>query len=200
MSYAASFPLARQIDAGAPVISSSAPTRRAPTILPAGRVVKAGTRKDFLTNDLVLIAPRRSRTRSRSPSPGFTGALKGGRLAMGDPASVPAGKYAQAALTNLGLWDAVKNHLALADNVRSALLYVSRGETPMGIVYATDAFAAPQTAIVATFPGSSHPPIRYPIAETATANPATDAFLHWLTGPEAAPFFRTQGFGVLTVQ
>jgi molybdate transport system substrate-binding protein len=200
VSFAASFPLARQIDAGAPADIFVGADEESVDYLAKRGLLKAGTRKDFLSNDLVLIAP------ASQPGPvaftvaGFTGALKGDRLAMGDPASVPAGKYAQAALTSLGLWDAVKDHLALADNVRSALLYVSRGETPLGIVYATDAFAAPQTAIVATFPGSSHEPIRYPIAQTATATPATDVFMNWLTGPEAARYFRTQGFGVLTVQ
>jgi molybdate transport system substrate-binding protein len=200
VSYAASFPLARQIDAGAPAdIFIGADEESADFLAARGRL-KPGSRKDFLSNDLVLIAPASQPDKVALTVAGVAGALKGERLAMGDPASVPAGKYGKAALTQLGLWDAVKDHLALADNVRSALLYVSRGETPLGIVYGTDARAAPQTAVVATFPEKSHEPIRYPIAETATAAPETDAFLNWLTGPEAAPYFKTQGFGVLTAK
>ena len=150
VSYAASFPLARQIDAGAPVdIFIGADEENADYLAERNRL-KAASRKDFLSNDLVLIAPATQPAKVALTVAGVTGALKGDRLAMGDPASVPAGKYGQTALTKLGLWDAVKDHLALADNVRSALLYVSRGETPLGIVYGTDARAAPQTVVVAT--------------------------------------------------
>jgi molybdate transport system substrate-binding protein len=200
VSFAASFPLARQIEAGAPADIFIGADEESADYLAGKKLIKPETRKDFLSNELVLIAPASGAAKVELTAAGLTGVLKDQRLAMGDPASVPAGKYAQAALARLGAWDAVKDKLALADSVRSALLYVSRGETPLGIVYATDAKAAPDTRIVAIFPESSHPPIRYPIAETATAKPETDKFLAWLLGPEAATYFKSQGFGVLTVK
>ena len=83
---------------------------------------------------------------------------------MADPKSVPAGKYGRAALESLGVWQSVENRLAPAENVRLALALVSRGETPLGIVYKTDAAADPNVRIVGTFPANTHPPIVYPAA------------------------------------
>lgn len=201
VSYAASFPLARQIEAGAPADIFIGADEESMDYLADKKLVKPESRKDFLANDLVLVAPTGGPDKVELTVAGVTGALKDGRMAVGDPASVPAGKYAKAALTKLNIWDAVQNRLALADSVRSALLYVSRGETPLGIVYLTDAKAAAKdTTIVATFPENTHAPIRYPIALTATAKEPAGKFLAWLTGPEGAPFFKKQGFGVLTAQ
>ncbi len=158
-------------------------------------LIAPASRKNLLGNDLVLIAPKTASTDSVALTPAaFFAALGDGRLSMGDPASVPAGIYGKAALTKLGLWDPVQAHLALADNVRSALLYVSRGETPLGIVYATDAHAAPEVKIVARFPENSHPAVVYPIALTATAKgEAPTKFLAFLEGPDAAKAFRQTG-------
>ena len=86
---------------------------------------------------------------------------------MADTASVPAGKYGKAALEKLGAWDGVKDKIAQAENVRAALSLVSRGEAPLGIVYATDAKADPKVKVLDTFPESTHAPILYPIAITA---------------------------------
>ncbi len=111
---------------------------------------------------------------------------------------VPAGKYAKASLTMLGVWDAVQPKLAQADNVRGALLFVARGETPLGIVYDTDAKVEPKVRIVGLFPDDSHPPIIYPGAVTANAaNPEAASFLGYLQGPEGAAVFRKDGFIVL---
>jgi len=201
ISYAASFPLARQIEAGAPADIFVGADEESMDYLAERKLVKAETRKDFLSNDLVLIAPTGGPDKVELTPAGVAGALKDGRMALGDPASVPAGKYGKAALTNLKIWDGVKDHLALADSVRSALLYVSRGETPLGVVYLTDAKAAAKDAkIVATFPEKTHAPIRYPIALTSAAQEPAAKFLAWLLGPESAPFFRKQGFGVLTAK
>ncbi len=201
ISYAASFPLARQIEAGAPADIFVGADEESMDYLAGKKLVKVESRRDFLANELVLIAPKDGPDAVALTAAGLTGALKDGRLSMGDPSSVPAGKYGQAALTHLGAWDAVKDHLALADSVRSALLYVSRGETPLGIVYATDArAAAPDAKIVAMFPQDSHPPVLYPIALTAVARPEAERFLSWLESAEAAPFFKKQGFGVLTTK
>ena len=162
-------------------------------------LIETATRKNFLGNDLVLIAPKTGLADSVALTPAeLATALAGGRLSMGDPASVPAGIYGKEALTKLGLWDGVKAHLALADNVRSALLYVSRGETPLGIVYATDAHAAHDVKIVARFPENSHPPVVYPIALTnAAKGEAPKKLLTFLEGPDAAKAFMKQGFVVL---
>jgi len=201
ISYAASFPLARQIEAGAPADIFVGADEESMDYLANKKLVKTETRKDFLSNDLVLVAPTGGPDKVELTAAAVAGALGDGRLALGDPASVPAGKYGQAALTALKIWDAVKDRLALSDSVRSALLYVSRGETPLGIVYLTDAKAAArETKIVAAFPENTHAPIRYPIALTATAKEPAGKFLSWLLGPEGAPFFKKQGFGVLTAK
>lgn len=200
ISYAASFPLARQIEAGAPADIFIGADTKSMDYLAGKNLINAGSRKNFLGNDLVLIAPQNAPETSVALTPaGLSAALQGGRLSMGDPVSVPAGSYGKEALTKLGLWDGVQAHLALADNVRSALLYVSRGETPLGIVYATDAHAAPEVKIVARFPENAHPPVVYPIALTATAKgEAPQNFVNFLEGPEAAKAFVKQGFVVLT--
>ena len=114
---------------------------------------------------------------------------------------MPAGRYAKEALTNLGLWDSVATRLAETDNVRAALLLTARGETPLGIVYASDAIAEPRVKILAEFPAASHKPIVYPLALTrdATTMPAMAA-LRFLQGPEARAIFVRDGFSVLTPQ
>jgi molybdate transport system substrate-binding protein len=143
----------------------------------------------------VLIAPKDS-TAKIDIRPGFdlAAALKGGRLAMGNVDAVPAGKYGKAALEKLGAWDDVKDKIAQAENVRTALLFVARGEAPLGIVYQTDAASDPTVKIVSTFPGDSHPPIIYPVALTKECtNPDAAAFLNYVKSPAARP----QGFTIL---
>jgi molybdate transport system substrate-binding protein len=133
-------------------------------------------------------------------APGFdlAGALAGGRLAVGDVKSVPAGRYAKAALESLGVWDSVAGNLAESENVRAALLLVSRGEAPLGIVYRTDARADPSVAVVGTVPGDAHPPIVYPVAVTAESrNPDAAAYVDFLKGPTARAIFEAAGFSVL---
>ena len=160
----------------------------------AGRLAP-GTRTDLLGNSLVLIAaPGTAEVPAIGPGFDLAGALHGGRLALADPASVPAGKYARAALSALHVWDAVAPHLAPAENVRVALEYVAHGEAPLGIVYATDARLEPTVRIVGTFPSASHPPIIYPVALTKIASPAARAFLTFLEGPEARAIFEKAGF------
>ncbi len=199
ISYAASFPLARQIEAGAPADIFIGADAQSMDYLAAKKLIATETRKNLLGNELVLVAPKSAAADKVELTPaGVAAALGDGRLSMGDPASVPAGIYGKEALTKLGIWDGVQAHLAQADNVRSALLYVSRGETPLGIVYATDANAAPDVKIVARFPENSHAPVVYPIALTATARgDAPQRLLAFLEGPEAAKSFAKQGFIVL---
>src|SRR6185437_4172707 len=149
----------------------------------------------LLGGHLVLVAPAASNVQVRiAPHFDLKGALGGGRLAIADPDSVPAGKYARAALTALGVWNGVADRLVQAENVRVALAYVARGEAPLGIVYSTDAAAEPKVKIAGTFPDSTHAPIVYPAALTKDAKPTAQAFLDYLKGPEASAIFTEAGF------
>jgi molybdate transport system substrate-binding protein len=162
-------------------------------------LINAQTRANLLGNRLVLVAPKDA-TFTLNIARGFNlaSALKGGRLAMANVDAVPAGKYGKTALEKLGAWDGVKDKIAQADNVRAALLLVSRGEAPLGIVYQTDAASDSAVKVVGTFPEDSHPPITYPIALTKTStNPDARAFLNYVRSPAAKPAFERQGFTVL---
>ena len=163
------------------------------------RLIRPESRVDLLGNRIVLIAAKDS-TVALTVGPGLDlgRAVGGGRLAMGNVEAVPAGKYGKAALEKLGAWDGVKDRIAQAESVRAALLLVSRGEAPLGIVYQTDAAADPNVRIVGTFPQDSHPPIVYPAALTRDgANPAAAELLAYLRGPKARAAFEKQGFTVL---
>lgn len=197
-SFGASSALARQIDQGAPAdLFLSADEEWMDWLAGKGGIAPASRRR-LLSNRLVLIAPERAKV-ALTIAPGFplARALGAGRLALADPAAVPAGKYAKAALIALGVWDSVDGRLLPAENVRTTLAYVARGEAPFGIVYATDARAEPKVKVVGVFPASSHPPIVYPGAVTsASRNSAAAAFLGFLQGQQAAAIFRRYGFGV----
>jgi molybdate transport system substrate-binding protein len=145
------------------------------------------------------VAPRTSTaTVTIGPGLSLTELLGDGRLAMADPKTVPAGKYGRAALESLGIWQSVENRLAQTENVRAALALVSRGETPLGIVYQTDAAADPNVRIAGIFPENTHPPIVYPIALTAqSANTDAAAFLAYARSPAARPLLEKQGFTIL---
>lgn len=199
ISYAASNTLAKQIEQGAPAdIFFSADLDWMDYAQSKG-LVRPETRVNLLANRIVLIAPKDSAaTVTVGSGLNLVGALGGGRLAMGNVDAVPAGKYGKAALEKLGAWDGVKDHVAQAESVRAALLLVSRGEAPLGIVYATDAAADPAVKIVGTFPDGSHPPIVYPVAVTKDAtNADAAAFVAYLRGPAARAAFERQGFTVL---
>lgn len=194
-SYAASSVLAKQIEAGAPAdVFFSADTEWA-DYLEGHKLLQPGTRRDVVANRLVLIAPRDSRVQVKiAPHFNLAGALGAGKLATGDPDSVPVGKYAKAALQKLGVWDAVSSHLVPAENVRSALAFVARGEAALGIVYATDAKAESRVKVVDVFPDSSHPPITYPMALTAGAGADAARFAAFVTSAAGARIFRQYGF------
>lgn len=196
LSFAASSALARQVIAGAPAdLFLSADEPWMDTVAKAG-LLRAGTRTTLLGNRLVLIAPLRSRIRL-TPAPGFplAKALGGGRLAMADPDAVPAGRYAKAALTHLGVWSGVAARVAPAENVRAALALVERGAAPLGIVYATDARASKAVRIVGIFPSASHPPIRYPVAVlNASRHKDAAAFRAFLLSKQGRAIFARHGF------
>jgi molybdate transport system substrate-binding protein len=198
LSFGASSTIARQIEQGAQAdIFMSADADWMDYLAKGGHIMD-GTRKDLLSNQLVLVAASDARPAPKiAPHFDLAGALGDGRLALADPSSVPAGKYGKAALTALGVWDSIAPKVAQAENVRVALEYVARGEAPYGIVYATDAKVAPSVRVVGVFPENTHPPIIYPVALTKTASPAARNFLVFLGGPEARAIFEKAGFTVL---
>lgn len=198
VSFAASSTLALQIERGAAadLLVSASPewTDR----LDAARLLRPGTRGNLLGNRLVLVAPAPSGA-PVAVRRGFPLArlLGGGRLAMGDPGHVPAGRYAKAALERLEVWRTVADRVAGAADVRRALALVARGETPYGIVYATDAMAERRVAAAGVFPEDSHPPIHYTVAVPAAGvHPQAEAFLMFLWTPAARAVFEARGFAV----
>lgn len=198
-SFAASSLLARQIEAGADADIFMSADSEWMNYLADRSLIQAASRKDVLGNRLVLIAPTGSSV-SLQIAPGFplAQALGDGRLAVADPDSVPAGKYARQALTTLGVWGTVAERLVRAENVRVAMTYVARGEAPLGIVYETDAKTEPKVKTIGVFPASSHLPIIYPAALTTHGTSAqAKAFLAYVEGPEAADIFRKYGFIIL---
>ncbi|MCJ2035957.1 molybdate ABC transporter substrate-binding protein [Methylobacterium sp. J-068] len=199
ISYAASNTLAKQIEQGAPADLFFSADLDWMDYLAKKDLIRPDTRVNLLANSIVLIAPKESRAEVRmGPGLDLAGALGSGRLAMGNVEAVPAGKYGKAALEKLGAWAGVKDRVAQAESVRAALLLVSRGEAPLGIVYATDAAADANVRVVATFPADSHPPIVYPVAITKdSVNPDAAALLADLRGPAARAAFEKQGFTVL---
>jgi molybdate transport system substrate-binding protein len=194
-SFAASSVLARQIEAGARADVFFSADQEWMDYLAARGLIRNDSRRDILGNRLVLIAPAAS-TAELHIARGFplVHALGKGRLATGDPDYVPAGKYARSALMTLGVWGDVADRLVRADNVRVALAFVARGETPFGIVYATDAAAEPKVRVVDTFPADSHLPITYPVAVTSVARPEAAAFISFTVSEKAAEIFRRAGF------
>lgn len=199
VSYAASSALAKQIEAGAPADLFISADLAWMDYLAGKQLVRQDTRTNLVGNRLVLIAPA-DNARAVDIRPDFELArlVGDGKLAMAAVDSVPAGKYGKAALEKLGVWSSVEGKVAAADNVRSALLLVSRGEAPYGIVYQTDAAADPGVKIVGTFPEDSHDPIIYPVAIlSGSGNAAAAPYLQFLTSREALSFFEKEGFTIL---
>ncbi|WP_241685824.1 molybdate ABC transporter substrate-binding protein [Luteimonas sp. YGD11-2] len=197
VSYAASPALARQIDHGAPADVFVSADLAWMEWLQQRERIDTGTRRVLAGNTLVLVAPAGEAAPAFLLAPGtdLAARLQGGRLALAATGSVPAGRYAKAALQSLGMWDGIAAHVAETDNVRAALMLVARGEAPLGVVYASDALAEPAVRVVATFPARSHPPIVYPAARIASSDhPQAAAFVDWLQTPPAQAIFRTRGF------
>jgi len=199
VSLAGSSVLARQIQQAAPadIFISANPDWM--DLLEQDGLVEPGTRFDLLRNSLVLIAHGTDADAvDIGPDLDLAALLGADRLAMALVEAVPAGIYGKAALDSLGLWDGIAAQVAQSDNVRTALALVAIGETPYGIVYATDATAQDNVTIVGTFPAETHPPIVYPAADLANRDtPAATEFLDYLRGPEAREIFERQGFVVL---
>ena len=198
-TYAASSALAKQIEAGAPADVFMSADLDWMKYLSDKKLVADGTEVKLLGNTLVLVAPADSKA-AVTIAPGFDlkGALNGGKLAMGEVKSVPAGKYGKAALEKLGVWASVEGSLAQAENVRAALKLVAAGEAAAGIVYGTDAQEDGKVKVLGTFPADTHPEIVYPAAVLAASkNPDAKAFVTFLQSPKALDIFKKHGFTIL---
>ncbi len=195
-SFAASSALARQIENGAPAALFVSADEEWMDYLAARKLIDATSRVSFLGNSLVLAVPKgESLGVTIGPNFDLAGALKGRKLSLADPTAVPAGRYAQAALTFLGAWKAVEPLVVRADNVRAALTFVERKEAAAGIVYATDAALTGKVDVAGTFPANSHPPISYPVAIIAKNDgPAARAFHTFLLSEPAKAVYRKYGF------
>jgi molybdate transport system substrate-binding protein len=194
-SFAASSALARQIENGAPADIFFSADLEWMDYLQTRNLIQRDTRRDVLGNRLVLIAPADSKIKlTIEPHFPLAAALGKGRLATGDPDSVPVGRYAKEALATLGVWKDVADRMVRADSVRSALAFVDRGEAPLGIVYETDALVDKHVRVVDVFPADSHLPIIYPIALTNAASTDSARFVAYIRGPAGNVAFKAYGF------
>ena len=196
-SFASSSTLAKQIENGAPAELFISADQKWMDYLASRNLIRADSRINLMGNRIVLIAPAESHLAAAeihadTPLGRWVGE---GRLAMGDPSHTPVGTYARMALVNLGLWDAVSDKIAPAKDVRAALMLIERAETPLGLVYATDAAVSAKVRVIGRFPESSHPPIVYPAALTANRDtPAARQFFSFLQSAPAQSIFTKHGF------
>jgi molybdate transport system substrate-binding protein len=195
-NFAASGALQQQIEQGAPIdIFISAATKQIDA-LQQKNLLLAGTQRNLLTNQLVLITPRQGSIVLKDfrelVNPEIT------RIAIGEPRSVPAGQYATEVLKNLDILEQVRSKFVLASNVKGVLAAVASGDVDAGIVYLTDAKSLPQVAIAASADPRLHSPIIYPIAILkATRSPAAaQQYVDFLQSPPARKIFEQYGFGL----
>ena len=189
-NYAASNPLLKQIIEGAPADVFASADQKTMDEARDAKVLRPGTRKNFAENDLVLIAPKGS-----AQPRALEDLRKLERVAVGNPDSVPAGRYAKEALAKAGLWDELSPKFILGTNVRQTLDYVARGEADAGLVYKTDALQQKEKVdIVMTVGG--HEPVSYPIAVTETgANPELAIkFIDFVVSPAGREILAKYGF------
>lgn len=196
LSYAGSSALARQIQMGAPADVFISANPDWVDLLQDQGAVDGASRIALLGNRLVLIASEDVPRFDLTARSDLAGLLNGGHMAMALVQAVPAGIYGKEALQSLGLWDQVATQIAQVDNVRAALALVALGETPLGIVYQTDAQADPRVYTLAQFPQDSHRPIQYPAIATQNT-PMAQAYLTFLQGGAAQSIFERHGFSVL---
>jgi molybdate transport system substrate-binding protein len=194
-SFAASSALARQIESGAAAEVFFSADLEWMDYLQTRNLIQRDSRHNVVGNRLVLIAPVNSAIKLKiEPHFKLAEALGTGRLATGDPDSVPVGRYAQASLTKMGVWKDISDRIIRADSVRSAMAFVDRREAPLGIVYETDALIDKKVRVVDLFPDDSHSPIVYPIALTTAAKADAAKFVAYVRGPAGDIAFKAYGF------
>ncbi len=195
-TYGSSATLAKQIEQAAPADIFISADLAWMDELAKSNLIKTGSRKNLAGNTLVLIAASGSKLDPKIED--LAANLGSEKIALGDIKSVPAGKYAKAALDKLNLWSPIEKQIVMQDNVRAALALVARKEAKLGIVYGSDAKAEAKVEVVATFPESSHAKIIYPAAViTASKNPDAQEFLDFLSSKDAQLIFETNGFTLL---
>ena len=189
-NYAASNPLLKQIQEGAPVDVFASADQATMDKAVAAKVVEPATRKNFALNDLVLIVPAGSQKPAKLED---LRAFK--KIAIGNPDSVPVGRYTKDSLTNAKLWEAVQPQLIMGNSVRQVLDYVARGEVDAGFVYRTDAKQlADKVDVVMIVEG--HEPVSYPIAVVTTGKDAKmgQEFLNFVISAEGQAVLAKYGF------
>lgn len=194
-NFGASGAIAQQIQQGAPVDVFFSASTKPMDILQQSNLLINDTRRNLLTNRLVLITPKNGVVLSDFKQ--LTDA-RIQKIAIGEPKSVPVGQYAQEMLTTIGLWQQIQPKLVLGNNVRQVLTFVESGNADAGIVYTTDAKASPKVAVRATAAENWHSPIVYPLAVMKSSrNPAAaKMFVEFLAGDRAKIVFLKYGFGI----
>jgi len=197
-SFASSGTLAKQIDNGAKADLFISADKDWIDYLDQHNLLDTPSRKNLLANELVLIAPLGASTKvSISKDFDFAKSFTG-KLCTGDVASVPVGKYAKQALNYFNWWQPIENRLVGTEDVRTALVFVERGECALGIVYSTDAKVSQKITQIARFPSESHTPIIYPGALIHKAKADAKKFWLYLQSPAAAEVFKKYGFSTFT--
>lgn len=194
-SFAGSGTLARQINEGAPADVFISANVSWMAYLDKSALLEQGSLVTIASNNLTLVASKDAKIPDPFNFENLPILLGSGRLAIGNPAHVPAGTYAKAALEALGLWDKVKENLVLLPNVRAVLALVDRGEAPFAIIYETDLRLAKNTQLAAVFPADSHPPISYAMAKIkGNDGHSTDLFYKFVQSREGQEILRQHGF------
>jgi molybdate transport system substrate-binding protein len=194
-NFGASGALARQIEAGAPVDVFVSAAQQQMDDLERGGLLLPGTRRVFARNVLTVVAPADAAFVPARPADLLDARLR--RVVIGNPRTVPVGRYAEQSLRALGLWDRLHDRLVLAENVRQVLDYVARGEADAGFVYVTDVAVAHGRVREAFRPApGTYPPVTYPAAvlhDTRHAR-AARAFVDLLAGDDARAVLARFGF------
>lgn len=195
-NFAASGPLQQQIEQGAPVDLFISAASRQMDALQQKNLIVTNTRRNLLTNDLVLVAPSNSTLGLTSFRQLINSNVR--RISVGEPRSVPAGTYAQEMFTNLGILEQLRPKFVYGNSVRSVLGTVESGNADAGIVYRTDARITNQVKQVAAAPNRLHSPIVYPIAVISASRnqQAAQTYEQFLSSSQAQAIFRRYGFGI----
>jgi molybdate transport system substrate-binding protein len=194
-NFASSGALQQQIENGAPADIFISAAKKQMDVLQQKNLVDSASRRNLLTNRLVLVVSNRNLGITHLQS---LKDIRVKRIAIADPRSVPAGQYSEEALKKQGLWNSLKPKFVLANNVRQVLQFVESGNVQAGLVYATDAKNSNKLKVVQVIPANLHTPIIYPIAVVKRSNNQTSArnFIQFLSSNQAKQIFQKYGFGI----